>query len=98
MECTVKRICLALGQETKNINERTFISHFSIYVVVNFFSSQVIFVVVLFLSMVMYANEGETKEKYKLPKIKNQLQHSRGNYNLILSLQLSDKRFQEYCR
>ena len=46
----------------------------------------------------MYANEGETKEKYKLPKIKNQLQHSRGNYNLILSLQLSDKRFQEYCR
>ena len=61
---------MALGQETKNINERTFISHFSIYDVVNFLS-QVIFVLVLFLSMVKYANEGETKEKYKLPKIKN---------------------------
>ena len=70
MECTVKRICLALGQETKNINERNFISPFTIYVVVNFLSSKVIFVFVLFLSMVMYANEGEKKEKYILPKIK----------------------------
>ena len=32
------------------------------YVVVNF-SSQVIFVFLLFLGMVMYANEVETKEK-----------------------------------
>ena len=40
------------------------------YVVVNF-SSQLIFVFLLFLDMVMYANEIETKEKYKLPEIKN---------------------------
>ena len=41
-----------------------------IYVVVNFLS-QVIFVFLLFLGMVMYANEHETKEKEKLPEIKN---------------------------
>ena len=35
---------------------------FQIYVVVNF-SSQVIFVFLLFLGMVMYANEVDTKEK-----------------------------------
>ena len=29
----------------------------------------------LFVGMVMYANEAETKEKYKLPEIKNSLQH-----------------------
>ena len=40
------------------------------YVVVNFLS-QVIFVFLLFLGMVMYANEIETKETQKLPEIKN---------------------------
>ena len=39
-------------------------------VVVNFLS-QVIFVSLLFLGVVMYANEVETKEKQKLPEIKN---------------------------
>ena len=38
------------------------------YVVVNFLS-EVIFL--LFLGMVMYANKAETKEKEKLPEIKN---------------------------
>ena len=41
-----------------------------VYVVVNFLS-QVIFVFLLVLGMVMYANEVETKEKEKLPEIKN---------------------------
>ena len=39
--------------------------------VVVYFSSQVIFVFLLFWGMVMYANEVETKEKQKLPEIKN---------------------------
>ena len=39
------------------------------YDIVNFLS-QVIFIFLLFLAMVMYANEVETKEKYKLPEIK----------------------------
>ena len=39
------------------------------YDVVNFLS-QVIFIFLLFLAMVMYANEVETKEKYKLPEQK----------------------------
>ena len=39
-------------------------------VVVNFLF-QVIFLFLLFLGMVMYANEVETKEKEKLPEIKN---------------------------
>ena len=39
------------------------------YDVVNFLS-QVIFIFLLFLAMVVYANEVETKEKYKLPEIK----------------------------
>ena len=39
-------------------------------VVVNFLS-QVIFLFLLFLGMVMYASEVETKEKEKLPDIKN---------------------------
>ena len=38
--------------------------------VVNFLS-QVILVFLLFLVMLMYANEVETKEKEKLPEIKN---------------------------
>ena len=42
----------------------------NIYVVVNFLF-QVIFVFLLFLVMVIYANEVETKEKQKLPEIKN---------------------------
>ena len=41
-----------------------------IYVVVNFLF-QVIFLFLLFLGMVIYANEVETKEKEKLPEIKN---------------------------
>ena len=44
------------------------------YVVVNFLS-RVIFVFILFLGMVRYANEVETKEKEKLPEIKKQLQY-----------------------
>ena len=41
-------------------------------VVVNiYFLSPVIFVFVLFWGMVMYANEVETKEKEKLPEMKN---------------------------
>ena len=41
-------------------------------VVVNiYFLPQVIFVFVLFWGMVMYANEVETKEKEKLPEMKN---------------------------
>ena len=43
-------------------------------VAVNFLSL-VIFVFLLFVVMVMYANEVETKEKYKLPEIKNELQY-----------------------
>ena len=45
-------------------------SRFYAYVVVNFLS-QVIFVFLLFWGMVMYADEVETKEKEKLPKIKS---------------------------
>ena len=41
-----------------------------IYVVVNFLC-QVIFVFLLLLGMVMYANEVKTKGKEKLPEIKN---------------------------
>ena len=41
-----------------------------VYVVVNLLS-QLIFVVLLFLVIIMYANEVETKEKEKLPQIKN---------------------------
>ena len=41
-----------------------------VYVVVNFLS-QVIFIFPLFLGMVIYANKFKTKEKQKLPEIKN---------------------------
>ena len=54
----------------------TLICKISVYVVVNFLL-QVIFVFLLFLGMVMYANEVETKEKQKLPEIKI-------NYNMYL--------------
>ena len=37
----------------------------------NYFLSQVIFVFLLVLGMVMYANEHQTREKEKLPEIKN---------------------------
>ena len=49
-----------------------------VYVAVNFLF-QLIFVFPLFLGMVMYANEFETKEKQKLTEIKNKLQHIQGN-------------------
>ena len=42
----------------------------NVYVVVNPLS-QVIFVFLLFLVIIMYANKVETKEKEKLPEIKN---------------------------
>ena len=42
----------------------------NVSVVVNFLS-RVIFVFLLFLGMVIYATEVETKEKQKLPEIKN---------------------------
>ena len=42
----------------------------NVYVVVNLLS-QLIFVFLLFLVIIMYANEVETKEKEKLPQIKN---------------------------
>ena len=35
------------------------------------FLSRIIFLFLLFLDMVMYANEVETNEKQKLPEIKN---------------------------
>ena len=41
-----------------------------VYVAVNFLS-QVVFIFPLFLGMVIYANEFETKEKQKLPEIKS---------------------------
>ena len=44
--------------------------HTHVHVVVNFLP-QVIFVCLLVLGMVMYVNEVETKEKQKLPEIKN---------------------------
>ena len=46
------------------------IMRLNVHVPVNFLS-QVIFVFLLFLVMVIYANEVKTKEKYKLPEIKN---------------------------
>ena len=42
----------------------------NVYVVVNLLS-QLIFVFLLFLVIIMYANEVETKEKEKLPEIKS---------------------------
>ena len=45
---------------------------------------QLIFVFPLFLGMVMYANEFETKEKQKLTEIKNELLH----INIVYKLQM----------
>ena len=42
----------------------------NVFVVVNFLS-QVIFIFPLFLGMVIYANEFETKKQQKSPEIKN---------------------------
>ena len=56
------------GQRTATA--KSCIPHDSVCVVVNFLF-QVIFVFLLFLVMVIYANEVETKEKQKLPEIKN---------------------------
>ena len=53
-----------------DVIEKSVQSNCSVYVVVNFLF-QVIFVFLLFLGMVIYANEVETKEKDKLPEIKN---------------------------
>ena len=53
-----------------------FLFQTKIHVVVNFFLSQVIFVFLSLLGMVMYDNDVETKEKYKLPEIK------KNNYNI----------------
>ena len=47
---------------TARFQNLTLLGLYNIYVVVNFLS-QVIFVFLLFLGMVMYANEIETKEK-----------------------------------
>ena len=51
----------------QKINQSNFVH---VYVVVNFLSL-VIVVFLLFLGMVMYANKLETKEKQKLPEVKN---------------------------
>ena len=53
-----------------------FLFQTKIHVVVNFFLSQVIFVFLSLLGMVMYDNDVETKEKYKLPEIE------KNNYNI----------------
>ena len=50
--------------------KETFSTPDNVDVVVNFLS-QVIFAFLLFLGMVIYANEVKTKEKEKLPEIKN---------------------------
>ena len=62
---------LSLGSFTliiPNIDTQTLQT--GVDVAVNFLPL-VIFVFLLFVVMVMYANEVETKEKYKLPEIKN---------------------------
>ena len=41
--------------------------------------------------MVMYANEVETKEKEKLPEIKNQLQHIHNSQYIRINLDLVDQ-------
>ena len=56
----------------------SYIYYIHIYVVVNFFISLgnfSLFFLFLFLGMVKYANEVETKEKEISPEIKNKLQH-----------------------
>ena len=48
--------------------ENSCLQVFRVHVLVNFLS-QVIFAFLLFLGLVIYANEVETKEKKKLPEI-----------------------------
>ena len=64
LSCGCHYKCL---QHTGNLGK---LKRLYMYVVVNFLS-EVIFLFLLFLGMVMYANEAETKEKEKLPEIKN---------------------------
>ena len=59
--------------------------HDDTYVAVNFLF-QLIFVFPLFMGMVMYANEFETKEKQKLTEIKNKLQHIHSCSSLVVQL------------
>ena len=62
-----------IGKETRRITGKSFLNlnvKRNVNVVVNFLS-QVIFIFRLFLGMATYANEVKTKEKYKLPGIKN---------------------------
>ena len=69
---------IASGQDFKSISFRCSYTEQSllhiflliVYVIVNFLP-QVIFLFLLSLGMVMYANEVETIEKQKLPEIKN---------------------------
>ena len=56
--------------KSKERKKEKYVAQQRVYVVVNFLF-QVIFVFLLFLGMVIYANEVETKEKEKLPEIKN---------------------------
>ena len=58
------------GQSSWNVGPQETQECCCVYVVVNFLL-QVIFVFLLFLGMVIYADEVETKEKQKLPEIKN---------------------------
>ena len=62
-------------------------SHVFVVVTVCNFLSQVIFVFLLLLGMVMHVNEVETKEKYNLREIKNYLQYLH-DINRIFALKL----------
>ena len=70
---SIQHIVSAKSTEKKTETTVSFCENGSctkVYVVVNFLF-QVIFLFLLFLGMVIYANEVETKEKEKLPWIKN---------------------------
>ena len=56
--------------ELEQEGDGNYVTKAYVYVVVNFLF-QVIFLFLLFLGMVIYANEVETTEKEKLPEIKN---------------------------
>ena len=59
IQCTNCNLLRCLHKQTRNV-----------YVVVNFFLYQLIFIFALSLGMVIYANEFETKEKQKLTEIR----------------------------
>ena len=64
---------LCSGAKLRKFEQKIYLypyKYINIYIVVNFLS-QVIFIFPLFWGMVVYANEFETKEKQKLPEIKN---------------------------